>query len=159
MTCWIAGAPGEARSAFALELAARLRRRVLAVELLDEPGARRLHALDDAPDLEAIAYLGELLMRHGVVAIVAESALSEPRRRSICERLGRTIVVHIDGPALANPPTTADHRFRVGRDGLTDSVKLLVDLLEHRSLIPSTSSDVDRDEALVVARLSDLGYL
>lgn len=157
--CWLAGPPIASRVALAVELGAQLRRRGAAVELLDEEPARRLHDLDGNPDPACVEYLCRLLMRHSVIAVVMESALRASVRRSLCLRLSPCVVVHVDAPGLSGPPTAPDHCFRVGRDSLADSVREIMELFEHRQLVPPATSNLDQEEILLTKRLTDLGYL
>ena len=158
-TCWLVGPPISSRTALGVELGAQLRQRGAAVELLDEALARRLHGLDGTPDPPCVEYLCRLLMRHSVITVVMESALRESVRRSLCLRLAPCVVVHVDAPGLSDPPDAPDHRFVVGRDSLATAIREIMELLEHRKLVPLAISNLDHEEILLTKRLTELGYL
>lgn len=160
-TCWLAGRPCEVRRAFALEICARLRRRLLLAEFVEGHPAWPMLDSNTDPDPAHIKSLCAQLTRHGTVVLVAESALSQSRRQEISRELEPVVVVHVDveGPQPFEPPVSPDLLFCVGSDSMVEVLDELITLLERRGLLgPATPVD-DRDEELLTQRLRNLGYL
>ena len=83
-----------------------------------------------------------------------------PELRSKSGRgLAPCVVVHVDAPGLSDPPAAPDHRFVVGRDSLATAIREIMELLEHRKLVPPATSNIGDEEILLTKRLAELGYL
>lgn len=105
-TVWLTGLPSSGKNTFAEHLAARVRARGLAVEVIESGKLRRgplgatLGFTRDERDtnVRRLALAAQLLARNGVVAIVSAVSPYRSTRSEIRKQLGAFVEVHIATP-------------------------------------------------------------
>lgn len=102
---WITGLPASGKSTVAVALAAELRVRGLDLEVLESDALRKIFTphprYDDAERevfYEQVAYLGALLVRHGIVVIFDATANRRAYRDKARKQISRFLEVYVDTP-------------------------------------------------------------
>ena len=133
---WLTGRSGSGKTTIATAVVAELRRRGRAAAVIDEPEARTHLGTDDRA--AALAWVAELLVSSGVVAVVA---VDEPER-SVRERLRQEISAFVEVFVDRGTPT----------DGYEEP--FAPDLR-----VPTHDRDADASAAQVVSWLEDAGVV
>jgi len=133
---WLTGRSGSGKTTIATAVVAELRRRGRAAAVIDEPEARAHLGTDDRA--AALAWVAELLVSSGVVAVVA---VDEPER-AVRERLRQEISAFVEVFVDRGTPT----------DGYEEP--FAPDLR-----VPTHDRDADASAAQVVSWLEDAGVV
>lgn len=102
---WLTGLPGAGKTTIAHRVADRLRARGLPVEILDGDAVRQhisrdlgFSREDRLENIRRVAYLADLLVRHGVIVLVALVSPYREGRQQARERIGDFLEVYVRCP-------------------------------------------------------------
>jgi adenylylsulfate kinase len=105
LTIWFTGLSGAGKSTLAEELAARIRAQGRRVEILDGDVVRQnlsaglgFSKEDRDTNIRRVAFVAELLTRHGVVVIVAAISPYRAVREEVRDRIGNFLEVYVRCP-------------------------------------------------------------
>lgn len=105
VTVWLTGLPSSGKSSIARLAEAELRRRGRPVEILDGDAVREhlskglgFSRADRDTNVQRMAFVAQLLTRHGVLVLVAAISPYAQARGEARSRIGDFIEVHVDCP-------------------------------------------------------------
>jgi adenylylsulfate kinase len=121
---WLTGLPSSGKTTLARELSAQLRQQGFATELLDGDEVRRGLSADlgfDRASREAhavrVAYVAKLLVRHGVIPIVALISPYRRSRASARSEIGPFVEVYVSTPLSVCESRDVKGLYRRARAG------------------------------------------
>jgi adenylylsulfate kinase len=163
---WITGLPASGKSTIATALKAQLANRGVDVAVLEFDVLRKVFAGDyDAKGREAfyrqMAFVGGLLVEHGVPVVFDATANRRAYRERARSQIGRFIEVYVDVPLEACKARDPKGIYRSAAAGEATNVPGLQDPYE-----PSEAPDVvllgenpESDARQIIQKLTEKGYL
>ncbi len=169
-TVWLTGLPCAGKSTIARLVASELRARGRALEVLDGDEVRTnlskglgYSRADRDTNVLRIAYVAELLNRHGVSVVVAAVSPYESTRRQVRERLAGFVEVYVDCPVAECERRDDKGMYARARAGQIEHFTGVGDPYEppkSPELVLPTESEAPAQSAQRVLRcLRSLGYL
>jgi adenylyl-sulfate kinase len=169
-TLWLTGLSGAGKSTLAAAVGGELRRRGLAVEILDGDEVRQhlskglgFSREDRDTNIRRIGYVAKLLTRNGVAVITAAISPYRATRAEVRREIGRFVEVYVRASLAACIRRDTKGLYRRALAGEIPQFTGVSDPYEE-PLAPELVVDTERESvadsaARVLARLAELGYL
>jgi adenylylsulfate kinase len=169
-TLWFTGLSGAGKSTLASAVGDELRRRGIAVEILDGDEVRQnlskglgFSREDRDTNIRRIGYVAKLLTRNGVVAITAAISPYRAIRDEVRRDVGAFVEVYVKASldACIRRDTKGLYRRALAGEipqftGVSDPYE---EPLEPELVIDTEQEDVAASAARVIGQLGELGYL
>jgi len=167
---WITGLPSSGKSTLSSVLAAQLAARGIDVAVLESDALRRIftpHPIytDEERDVfyHAMAYVGRLLVDHGVPVIFDATANRRVYRDRARQAISQFLEVYVDCPLADCMKRDTKGIYKKAREGATSTVPGLQTLYEPPEqpdlIVPGNREDPDSAAKRVVAKLIEKRYL
>ncbi|GBC76953.1 putative adenylyl-sulfate kinase [bacterium HR08] len=167
---WFTGLPSSGKTTIARLLEGHLRARGLRVEVLDGDEVRRhlspqLGFSKEERDvhIRRIAYVAQLLVRHGVIAIVAAISPYRETRQYARELIGRFVEVYVKCPLEVCIARDVKGLYKKALRGEIANFTGISDPYEEplapELILHSHEETPEESTHRVIARLIELGYL
>jgi adenylylsulfate kinase len=169
-TLWLTGLSGAGKSTLAAAVGGELRRRGLAVEILDGDEVRQhlskglgFSREDRDTNIRRIGYVAKLLSRNGVAVIAAAISPYRAVREEVRREIGRFVEVYVRASLAACIRRDTKGLYRRALAGEIAQFTGVSDPYEE-PLAPELVVDTERESvaesaARVLARLAELGYV
>jgi adenylylsulfate kinase len=167
---WLTGLSGAGKTTIAQQVAQALKAQGLAVEILDGDVMREkltkelgFSRKDREENLRRIAFVAHLLMRHGVIVLVAAVSPYRHVREEARQKVGRFVEVFVNAPLEVCQMRDPKGIYQRAKKGELSQISGLDDIYE-----PPLSPDVvcrtdqetpDESASKVMQALERLGYL
>lgn len=184
-TLWISGLPNSGKTAFAVEVRARLVQQGLKAKLLGTSESsynKGYEVISHDSIVEKLSEVGEP-SNHIDVFILIEGCFDAAGRQQLQQQIGTVINILVKRQPVITQPDNVDRDcefktsnsgeirtgfeevpapdliFQSGIETLTEVVGRLMNLLKDRGLLSHVASDLESEEQMLMERLRDLGYI
>jgi adenylylsulfate kinase len=167
---WVTGLPSSGKSTLATALAAQLAARGVDVAVLESDALRRIFTprpvyTEEERDVfyQAMAYVGRLLVEHGVAVIFDATANRRAYRDRARQSIPHFLEVHVDCPLADCMARDTKGIYRRAREGATRTLPGLQVVYEPPEqpdlVVPGNREDPELAAERVLAKLMEKHYL